>query len=42
MIDSGQIYEKLFFRERNQGKKGEKVIEVKGYNSKIISAGKDW
>ena len=42
MTDSGQNLRKLFFRERNQGKKGKKVMEVKGYNSKIVSADKDW
>ena len=42
MTVSGQNLRKLFFRERNQGKTGEKVIEVKGYNSKIVSADKDW
>ena len=36
MTDSGQNLRKLFFRERNQGKKGKKVKEVKGYNSKIV------
>ena len=42
MTDSGQNLRKLFFRERNQGKTVKKIKEVKGYNSKIISAGKDW
>ena len=42
MTDSGQNLRKLFFREKNQGKTVKKVIEVKGYNSKIVSAGKDW
>ena len=41
MTDSGQRLRKLFFRERNQGKTG-KSQEVKGYNSKIVSADKDW
>ena len=41
MTDSGQNLRKLFFRERNQGRTV-KVIEFKGYNSKIVSAGKDW
>ena len=41
MTDSGQNLRKLFFRERNQGKTV-KIIEVKGYNSKIVSAGKNW
>ena len=41
MTDSGQNLRKLFFRERNQDKTG-KVIEFKGYNSKIVSADKDW
>ena len=40
-LSSGQNLRKLFFRERKQGKTV-KVIEFKGYNSKIISAGKDW
>ena len=30
MIDSGQIYEKLFFRERNQGKTGKKSKKSRG------------
>ena len=43
MTDSGQNLRKLFFREKNQGKTvKKKIIEVKGYNSKIVSAGKDW
>ena len=41
MTDSGQNLRKLFFRERNQGR-WVKGIEFKGYNSKIVSAGKDW
>ena len=41
MIDSGQNLRKLFFRERNQGKNG-KSHRIQGYNSKIISADKDW
>ena len=41
MTDSGQNLRKLFYRERNQGKTS-KGIEFKGYNSKIVSAGKDW
>ena len=36
MTDSGQNLRKLFF-----GGKTGKVIEFKGYNSKIVSAGKD-
>ena len=42
MTDSGQNLRKLFFRERKIKARRVKVIEVKGYNSKIISAGKDW
>ena len=42
MTDSDQNLRELFFRERNQGKTGKKVKEVKGYNSKIVSADKDW
>ena len=42
MTDSGQNLRKLFLRERNQGKKGKKSKKSRGYNSKIISAGKDW
>ena len=41
MTDSGENLRKLFFRERNQGKKG-KSHRSQGYNSKIVSAGKDW
>ena len=42
MTNSGQNLRKLFFREREIKASRVKVIEVKGYNSKIISAGKDW
>ena len=41
MNDSGQIYES-YSSEREIKARRVKVIEVKGYNSKIISAGKDW
>ena len=41
MTDSGQNLRKLFFRERNKAR-WVKLIEFKGYNSKIVSAGKDW
>ena len=41
MTDSGQNLRKLFFRGRNRDKT-RKVIEFKGYNSKIVSADKDW
>ena len=40
MIDSGQNLRKLFFREEIKARRV-KVIEVKGYNSKIVAAGKD-
>ena len=42
MTDSGQNLRKLFFRERKIKARRVKVIEFKGYNSKIVSAGKDW
>ena len=42
MTDSGQNLRKLFFGERKIKARRVKVIEVKGYNSKIISADKDW
>ena len=41
MTDSGQIYEN-YFLEREIKARRVKVVEVKGYNSKIVSAGKDW
>ena len=41
MTDSGQIYE-IYSLEREIKARRVKVIEVKGYNSKIVSAGKDW
>ena len=41
MTDSGQNLRKLFFREKIKARRV-KVIELKGYNSKIASAGKDW
>ena len=41
MTDSGQNLRKLFFRERIKARRV-KGIEFKGYNSKIVSAGKDW
>ena len=41
MTDSGQNLRKLFFREKIKARRV-KVIEFKGYNSKIVSAGKDW
>ena len=41
MTDSGQIYEN-YSSERKIKARRVKVIEVKGYNSKIVSAGKDW
>ena len=41
MTDSGQIYENHSL-EREIKERWVKVIEVKGYNSKIISEGKDW
>ena len=41
MTDSGQIYEN-YSSEREIKARRVKVIEFKGYNSKIVSAGKDW
>ena len=41
MTDSGQIYEN-YSSEKEIKARRVKVIEVKGYNSKIFSAGKDW
>ena len=41
MTDSGQIYEK-YSSEREIKARRVKVIEFKGYNSKIVSADKDW
>ena len=41
MTDSGQIYEN-YSSDREIKARRVKVIEFKGYNSKIISAGKDW
>ena len=41
MTDSGQIYEN-YSSEKEIKARRVKVKEVKGYNSKIISAGKDW
>ena len=41
MTDSGQIYEN-YSSEREIKARRVKVIEVKGYNSKIVSVGKDW
>ena len=42
MTDSGQNLRELFFREREIKARRVKVIEFKGYNSKIVSADKDW
>ena len=41
MTDSGQIYEN-YSSEREIKARRVKVIKFKGYNSKIVSAGKDW
>ena len=41
MTDSGQIYEN-YSSEREFKARRVKVKEFKGYNSKIVSAGKDW
>ena len=41
MTDSGQIYEN-YSSEKEIKARRVKVKEVKGYNSKIISAVKDW
>ena len=40
MTDSGQIYEN--YSSEREIKVRVKVIEFKGYNSKIVSADKDW
>ena len=41
MTDSGQIYEN-YSSEREIKARQVKVIEFKGYNSKIFSTDKDW
>ena len=41
MTDSGQIYEN-YSSERGIKARRVKGIEFKGYNSKIVSADKDW
>ena len=41
MTDSGQIYEN-YSLEREIKARRVKVIEFKGYNSKIVSADKEW
>ena len=41
MTDSGQIYEN-YSSEREIKTRRVKGIEFKGYNSKIVSADKDW
>ena len=41
MTDSGQIYEN-YSSERKIKARRVKVIEFKGYNSKIVSADKGW
>ena len=41
MTDSGQIYEN-YSSEREIKARRVKIIEFKGYNSKIVSADKDW
>ena len=41
MTNSGQIYEN-YSSERKIKARRVKVIETKGYNSKIVSADKDW
>ena len=41
MTDSGQIHEN-YSLEREIKARRVKVIEFKGYNSKIVSADKDW
>ena len=41
MTDSGQIYEN-YYSEREIKARRVKVIEFKGYNSKIVSADRDW
>jgi len=41
MTDSGQNL-RNYSSEREIKARRVKVIEVKGYNSKIVSAGKDW
>ena len=41
MTDSGQIYENYSSKREIKARRV-KVIEFKGYNSKIVSADKDW
>ena len=41
MTDSGQIYENYSSKREIKARRV-KSQDVKGYNSKIISAGKDW
>ena len=41
MTNSGQIYEN-YSSERKIKARQVKGIEFKGYNTKIVSAGKDW
>ena len=41
MTDSGQIYEN-YSSQREIKARRVKVIGFKGYNSEIVSAGKDW
>ena len=41
MTDSGQFYENHSSKREIKARRV-KVIEVKGYNSKLVSAGKDW
>ena len=41
MIDSAKIYENYSSERENKARRV-KVVGVKGYNSKIVSAGNDW
>ena len=42
MTDSGQNLRNYSSESENQGKKGKKSKKSRGYNSKIVSADKDW
>ena len=42
ITDSGQNLRNYSSESENQGKKGKKSKKSRGYNSKIVSAGKDW
>ena len=42
LLIQAKIYENYSSERKIKARRVKKVIEVKGYNSKIISAGKDW